>query len=158
MSDAGTATGRRTRISAHGLCVVADRLLLVRLSAGLADGGRWALPGGGLDWGEHPAEALRRELHEETGLSGEVGAIAGVFSDTFRVGPTREGDELHFLSVVYEVTSAAGELVHEADGSTDRAAWVPLAEAAGLALVPLARYGLELLGARGGGQGAGGAS
>jgi 8-oxo-dGTP diphosphatase len=145
MSDRGTSTGRRTRVSAHGLCVRGDHLLIVRLSSGLADGGRWTLPGGGLDWGEHPADALRRELYEETGLTGEVGAIVGVFSDTFRVGPTRQGDELHFLSVVYEVTSTEGDLVHEADGSTDRAAWVPLAEAARLPLVPLARHGLELL-------------
>lgn len=146
MSEARTSAGRRTRVSAHGLCVEGDGLLLVRLSSRLADAGRWTLPGGGLDWGEHPAEALRRELYEETGLTGEVGAIAGVFSDTFRVGPTRQGDELHFLSVVYEITPSAGDLVHEADGSTDRAAWVPFAEVGGLPLVPLARYGLELLG------------
>jgi 8-oxo-dGTP diphosphatase len=145
MGDAPTAAGRRTRVSAHGLCLGDDALLLVRLSSGLANAGRWTLPGGGLDWGEHPVDALRRELHDETGLTGEVGAIAGVFSDTFRFGAARDGDEWHFLSVVYTVTPVAGDLVHEADGSTDRAAWVPLAEAGGLPLVPLARYGLDLI-------------
>ncbi|HMG44257.1 MAG TPA: NUDIX domain-containing protein [Acidimicrobiales bacterium] len=148
MSDAPVSPGRLTRVAAHALCVEGDRVLLVRLSSGLADGGRWTLPGGGLEWGEHPAEALRRELYEETGLSGDVGAIAGVFSDTFRVGPTREGDELHFLSVVYEVRPALGDLVHEADGSTDLAAWILLADALGLPLVPLAHYGLDLIGSR----------
>lgn len=31
--------------------------------------GRWVLPGGGLDWGEHPFEGLKREIMEEMGLT-----------------------------------------------------------------------------------------
>ena len=32
------------------------------------DNGKWELPGGGLDWGESPAEGMRREITEEMGL------------------------------------------------------------------------------------------
>lgn len=41
-----------------------DRLLLVRLSYGP---GSWSLPAGGIDRGEAPEDAARREFHEETG-------------------------------------------------------------------------------------------
>ena len=33
------------------------------------ENGKWELPGGGLDWGELPAEGLRREIKEEMGLA-----------------------------------------------------------------------------------------
>lgn len=41
-----------------------NRLLLVRLSYGAA---AWSLPAGGIDRGEAPEDAARRELREETG-------------------------------------------------------------------------------------------
>jgi ADP-ribose pyrophosphatase YjhB (NUDIX family) len=45
----------------------ADHVLLVRFEFPTAS--IWALPGGGLDDGETPEVGLRRELHEELGLS-----------------------------------------------------------------------------------------
>ena len=44
------------------------RILLARLSAIEVDVGAWTLPGGGVDFGEHPDAAAIRELEEETGL------------------------------------------------------------------------------------------
>ena len=49
-----------------------DRVLLVRFE--FPTGTRWALPGGGLEPGEHHLDALHRELAEEVGL---VEAVIG---------------------------------------------------------------------------------
>ena len=61
------------------------RLLLVR-RAGEPDRGKWDLPGGFLEEGEHPLDALRRELREETGLEVEPLEFAGVWVDRYGGG------------------------------------------------------------------------
>ena len=45
--------------------------------------GRWDLPGGFLQEGEHPLDALRRELAEETGLTIEPERFVGVWIDDY---------------------------------------------------------------------------
>ena len=48
-----------------------DRVLFIRR----ADNGEWGLPAGAIDPGETPAEAVAREVREETGLEVTVGAL-----------------------------------------------------------------------------------
>jgi 8-oxo-dGTP diphosphatase len=51
------------------VCLRADgRFLLTQRPAGKVYGGYWEFPGGKLEPGEPPAQALARELHEELGL------------------------------------------------------------------------------------------
>jgi 8-oxo-dGTP diphosphatase len=53
------------------------RFLLIRRG----DSGKWALPGGTLEWGEQMREAITREVVEETGASViELGELLGVYS------------------------------------------------------------------------------
>ena len=40
----------------------------------------WRLPGGGIGHGEPPEQALRRELHEEVGLTGGTCRLFGLYS------------------------------------------------------------------------------
>lgn len=134
-----------TRVSAHGLCVVQDRLLLVRLAPPLPEAGAWGLPGGGLEWGEALEHAVVREVREETGLRATPGGLAGVYSTTFPRSEVRPRDSLHFISVVFWLNVAEGPLEHERDGTTDLAAWIPLEELGALRLGALAKYGLTLV-------------
>jgi 8-oxo-dGTP diphosphatase len=62
------------------------RLLLVRRARD-PYARTWDLPGGFLEEAEHPLDALRRELREETGLDVEPGEFVGAWLD-------RYGDEL----------------------------------------------------------------
>lgn len=71
------------------------RWLLVRR----ADTGRWALPGGTLEWGETLRSALTREVYEETGAEVlALGELLGVYS-----APERD-PRFHAVTVVVEAT------------------------------------------------------
>jgi 8-oxo-dGTP pyrophosphatase MutT (NUDIX family) len=126
---------RRQRIAVYGLCVDPDgRILLTRASTSLSLAGRWFLPGGGVDHGEHPTDALRREIEEESGLATVVGPLLDVLSDT-RALP--DETSLHTVRLLYRVESWSGALRAERDGTTDDARWVDRAE---LSTLPLAHY------------------
>ena len=98
------------------------------------------------DWGEDPAAAVLRELGEKTGLTGTIRGVAGVYSRTYPRSAERPRDSVHHLGIVFAVEAHVGELRHEANGSTDLCAWVPLEELGSLPLVPLAAYGAGLVG------------
>lgn len=38
----------------------------------------WDLPGGKIEYGEEPLDALRREVKEEVGLNIKIGKLAGI--------------------------------------------------------------------------------
>jgi ADP-ribose pyrophosphatase YjhB (NUDIX family) len=63
--------------------VLRDGRLLVTRRAGEPFAGRLDLPGGFIEPGESPQDAVRRELREETGLEVAVGPLAGIFTDAY---------------------------------------------------------------------------
>lgn len=135
----------RTRIGAYAICVdERDRILLCRLARTEVEPGAWTLPGGGIDFGEDPGDAVLRELEEESGLTGVVEELAGVYSHLYGGSPYADGRDLHFLGVLYRVRVTSGNLRNEIDGSTDRCAWLSPAELAELEIVGVARHGIEL--------------
>jgi 8-oxo-dGTP pyrophosphatase MutT (NUDIX family) len=136
---------RRTRVASYALCLdPGQRILLCRIAPHIKDGGWWTLPGGGIDFGEHPEATAIRELEEEAGLTGVVERLAGVDSRRYGAEETAAGEELHAFWIVYSVAVTGGTLRDELEGSTDTCAWFGRQEAEALPLVDLARFGLEL--------------
>jgi ADP-ribose pyrophosphatase YjhB (NUDIX family) len=105
-SDYEKALGVRPSVSA----VIFDRrgrLLLQQRS----DGGQWGLPGGSVEIGESVADAVVREVHEETGLTVRPRRIIGVYSDpALQVVRYPDGNVWHYVSVCFECTVRGGEL------------------------------------------------
>ncbi len=136
---------RVQRVAAYNVCLDAeDRLLLCRLSAITEAPGAWTLPGGGVEFGEHPEAAALRELREETGLVGRIEELLAVDSMHRPVRTSEHGAEYHSIRIIYRTTVESGEVVHETDNSTDRAAWCSRAELTTLPLVSTSELGVRL--------------
>ena len=104
--DAGRALGIRPTVSA----VIFDRrgcLLLQQRS----DGGQWGLPGGSMEIGESAAQAVAREVREETGLDVRPRRLIGVYSDpALQVVRYPDGNVWHYVSLCFECTVRGGTL------------------------------------------------
>ncbi|MHC5902675.1 NUDIX hydrolase [Streptomyces sp. S6] len=129
---------RKTRrTAAYAVIVQDDRILLSRFRA--PDGsGVWIMPGGGVEHGEHPYDAVIRELREETGYEVEVTALLGVTSRRIprpRRGLRRPPSDHHATAIIYEAKVVGGELRPEENGSTDLAGWHDLADLSGMQAV-----------------------
>eukprot|EP00112_Aurelia_sp_Birch-Aquarium-sp1_P003435 Seg13836.2 transcript_id=Seg13836.2/GoldUCD/mRNA.D3Y31 product="ADP-ribose pyrophosphatase" protein_id=Seg13836.2/GoldUCD/D3Y31 len=132
---------QRTRISAYGLIIKGNEILLCRLSAELPRWhGYWTLPGGEIEFGEAPEAAVIREVEEETGLIVKVISICHVDS----IVDVSGDDDFHGIRLIYNVEVIGGELRNELKGSTDLAAWVSSDELKNIKLVDLAEVGVSL--------------
>jgi 8-oxo-dGTP diphosphatase len=110
-----------------GAVVVEDgRLLLIRRGHGPGQG-EWSVPGGRVEAGELMAEAVVRELAEETGLEGVCGEMIGWVE--------RLGEDHHFVILDFAVTLLNPEAEPVAGDDAQEAAWVPLHEVAEIQLV-----------------------
>lgn len=105
------------------------RVLLVRQS----DDQRWSTPGGSIEPDESPADAVVRELWEETGLVVTPRRVIAVHGGPGFVVRYPNGDETQYVSIIFECDVIAGDL--RADGEEIEAArYLTLSEASRLPL------------------------
>ena len=108
--------------SVAGVAMVGSRVLLARHTYG-SGRGRLIIPGGYVERGETPQEALRREFLEETGVSVEPGEILGVRFNA------------RDWYVVFRAEYVSGEARPDGDAS-DEVVWMDAGEALGRGDVP----------------------
>jgi 8-oxo-dGTP pyrophosphatase MutT (NUDIX family) len=137
------------RLGAYAVVMRDGALLVTRISARGFPAGWWGLPGGGVDHGESPTDAMIRELHEEAGLVPVTWRLVDVH-DVHTVAPGRgdQYEDYHGIHLLYAVTvePEAVPRVVETDGTTDDVRWVPLGELTGGApgaLLPVVEHVLD---------------
>jgi 8-oxo-dGTP diphosphatase len=87
------------------------QVLLARRS----DNGRWSLPAGVIDPGEQPADAVLREVFEETGVQAEIERVGGVATHPV-IYPN--GDSCEYLNVWFRCRAVGGKARVNDDEST----------------------------------------
>jgi len=104
--DARKAKAIRASVAA----VIFDRRGRILLQQ-RSDGGQWGLPGGGVEIGETVAQAVIREVREETGLRVTPTRIVGVYSrPDLQVVRYPDGNVWHYITTCFECTVRGGRL------------------------------------------------
>jgi len=139
------------RVAAYAIVRDDDRVLMTQLAEATPAPGAWTLPGGGVDPGESPFDAVLREVHEETAHRLVAPRLVHVDSWRFTgMAPSGRLEDFHGIGIVY---TASVEQVHEprvldVGGSTSAAAWVSLADLPELNLGRRGPWLLQVLGLR----------
>jgi 8-oxo-dGTP diphosphatase len=115
----------RPEVAVGAVAVLDDHLLLVRRGRGPA-AGSWSFPGGRVERGELLAEAVVREVREETGLECVCGPLVGWVE--------RIDDDHHFVILDFDVTVLADQDPVAGDDAAETR-WVPLPDVLALPLV-----------------------
>lgn len=125
------------RIAAYAVVRSTRGVLMTELSARTNAAGLWNLPGGGLDPGEDPTDAVVREVHEETSQH-----VSDVRLLTVRTrhwvgrAPNGRVEDFHAVRLFHTAHCAepTDPVVIDVDGSTSAARWVTEAELVSLPL------------------------
>ena len=91
------------KLTVDGVILENDEILLIKRK-GEPFKGKWALPGGFVEYNEKVEDAVIREIREETGVNAEIKELVGVYSD-----PKRD-PRGHTVSIVFLLNVISGEI------------------------------------------------
>jgi 8-oxo-dGTP pyrophosphatase MutT (NUDIX family) len=115
----------------------AGRVLMIER----ADNGKWALPGGGQEYGESVSGAAIRETWEETGIDVEVSGVVGIYSDPKHVIAYDDGEVRQEFSICLRAIAVGGAPTSSNESRTVR--WVEPSDLGSLTIDPSMRRRIE---------------
>jgi 8-oxo-dGTP diphosphatase len=101
------------KLTVDGLILKDKKVLLIKRK-NYPFKGKWALPGGFVEYKEKTEDTAIREVFEETGLKTKINNLVGVYSD-----PNRD-PRGHTVSVIYLLEICGGKLKSSDDASDAR--------------------------------------
>jgi len=99
------------KLTTDGAIIKDGKILLIRRKNEPFKG-KWALPGGFVEYGEKVEDAVIREVKEETGLITKIKEIFGIYSD-----PNRD-PRGHTVTIVFLLNIITGKLNAEDDADS----------------------------------------
>ncbi len=117
----------RWRPSVYGILIKNESVLLAKQF------GKFGLPGGGMNFGEAPEEALTREIKEETGITITSSRLQSVQSDLFKLPHINQGGFIQSVQLFYVCEFIDSELSTEGFDDHEQlyaevAQWLPWAD------------------------------
>ncbi len=130
-----------SRFGAYGILSRDSKILLTLKRSGPYQG-LWDLPGGGIEFGETPENALKRELLEEVALAAEQLEFLHTSTATGEYSHRGELYGFHQIGLIYSVIH--WEISPEFSPQEEHQ-WVPLSEVMLGELTPFAKYAMSHL-------------
>ncbi len=109
-----------TRATVGAVITRGDEILLAKRGHEPFEG-KWCIPGGHIEFGEHPVDAVKREVLEETGLTLEGCRFFNVYSEYY------EHLQWHAVALIYE-GNGSGLLIPQ-EGEVSELRYVPFDQA-----------------------------
>ena len=104
-------------INAYAILINDGKILVLKRPNSI-----WEFPGGGVEWGEHPADAAKRETQEETEIKADNLVLIGVTSASYK----KEGQDKHSIYLVY--TAKVSDNKFKISGEHLEGKWVTIKE------------------------------
>ena len=134
-------------IGVYGICMVNEKLLVIRKSLGPYIG-QYDLPGGRLEGSESLEQGLKREFIEETGFT--VKELNSIGACDFSVRWTRQDDSteiIHHIALLYEVgidtDQVSGHIVQSEGQDSNGYDWISIDEVTTMNSSPLVQQASE---------------